>query len=163
MSDVFHRPAEESDLPQLLLLYEQLDSGTSALSLDRLQTIFIRMQQYPDYHIYLAFDGAQLLGSFALLIADTVGSRCAPIGIVEDVVVDESARGQGIGLAMMSLAMDKCRQAGCYKMMLSSNLSRTDAHRFYESLGFEKHGYSFQVMLQKEPDPGAVEIRRMSS
>ena len=41
-----------------------------------------------------------------------------------------------------------CRQKGCYKMMLSSNLRRTGAHAFYESLGFEKHGYSFRIDLE---------------
>jgi GNAT superfamily N-acetyltransferase len=46
---------------------------------------------------------------------------------------------------MMRRAMDECRQAGCYKLALSSNLKREAAHRFYEGLGFEKHGYSFWV------------------
>ena len=39
--------------------------------------------------------------------------------------------------------IDACRRAGCYKLALSSNLKRADAHRFYDSLGFERHGFSF--------------------
>ncbi len=39
----------------------------------------------------------------------------------------------------------RCQEAGCYKMSLSSNLKRAQAHAFYESIGFEKHGYSFWV------------------
>ena len=35
--------------------------------------------------------------------------------------------------------------AGCYKMALSSNLKREAAHRFYDSLGFGRHGYSFLI------------------
>lgn len=140
-----YRAAEEGDLPSLLPLYEQLESGTSSLSLPRLKEVFARIQQYPDYRIYLAQDGERLVGSFSLLIADTAGSRCAPIGIVEDVIVDAAARGCGIGKSMMEFALQTCREVGCYKMMLSSNLNRLDAHRFYESLEFEKHGYSFRV------------------
>jgi GNAT superfamily N-acetyltransferase len=54
-----------------------------------------------------------------------------------------SRQGQSIGRAMMEHAREACRQAGCYKLALSSNLRREDAHRFYDSLGFERHGFSF--------------------
>ena len=43
---------------------------------------------------------------------------------------------QGIGRAMMAHALEECRKAGCYKLALSSNVQRANAHRFYESLGF---------------------------
>jgi GNAT superfamily N-acetyltransferase len=46
---------------------------------------------------------------------------------------------------MMDDAMAHCREAGCYKMVLSSNLKREKAHLFYERLGFERHGVSFRV------------------
>jgi hypothetical protein len=46
---------------------------------------------------------------------------------------------------MMRFALDRCCEAGCYKMALSSNLRRPAAHRFYESLGFARHGYSFSI------------------
>jgi GNAT superfamily N-acetyltransferase len=49
---------------------------------------------------------------------------------------------------MMHFALAQARTAGCYKMALSSNLRRTSAHAFYESLGFRKHGYSFVMELE---------------
>ena len=52
---------------------------------------------------------------------------------------------RGVGKAMMRFARARCRKAGCYKLALSSNLKRAAAHRFYESLGFEKHGFSFRA------------------
>ena len=48
---------------------------------------------------------------------------------------------------MMEKAIALCQEAGCYKMFLSTNLKRTDAHAFYEYLGFKKHGYSYRVEL----------------
>jgi GNAT superfamily N-acetyltransferase len=63
--------------------------------------------------------------------------------VVEDVAVLPSMQGKGIGRVMMEHARSECRRAGCYKLALSSNLKRTDAHRFYDSLGFERHGFSF--------------------
>ena len=40
----------------------------------------------------------------------------------------------------------ECRARGCYKTSLSANLKREHAHAFYESLDFERHGYSFRVV-----------------
>ena len=48
---------------------------------------------------------------------------------------------------MMEYARERCRERGCYKMALSSNLARDEAHRFYESLGFDKHGFSFRMPI----------------
>lgn len=78
---------------------------------------------------------------------DTLGSRCAPEAVVEDLVVDQAGRGRGIGRAMMEFVMARA-QAGCYKLVLSSNLEREDAHRFYDAIGFRRHGVSFMA----EPD-----------
>jgi GNAT superfamily N-acetyltransferase len=78
---------------------------------------------------------------------DNLAHGCQPSGVVEDVAVHPARQGQGIGRQMMYFAMQRCRDAGCYKLALSSNLKREEAHRFYESLGFERHGYSFQVLL----------------
>ena len=60
-------------------------------------------------------------------------------------MVASDARGQGIGRTMMRFAMQRCAARGCYKLALSSHLCREEAHRFYEALGFGKHGYSFLV------------------
>jgi len=46
---------------------------------------------------------------------------------------------------MMMYALDICRKRNCYKIALSANLKCKNVHEFYESLGFEKHGYSFVV------------------
>ena len=70
-----------------------------------------------------------------------------PSAIVEDVVVSESHQSQGIGRDMMQHAMRQAREAGCYKLVLSSNQQRERAHAFYESLGFARHGYSFQIEM----------------
>jgi GNAT superfamily N-acetyltransferase len=76
-----------------------------------------------------------------------IGHQGSPSAIVEDVVVSSSHQSQTIGSEMMMHAMDLARQAGCYKLALSSNQKRQRAHAFYESLGFDKHGYSFQIKL----------------
>jgi len=141
------REATRDDLPGLYSLYCDLAFGAPRVTPERLEAVFARLARYPDYRVWLAFDGKRLLGTYALCIIDTLGDRCAPEGIVEDVVVAADARGLGIGRAMMEHAMERCREAGCYKLVLSSNLAREDAHRFYDALGFERHGVSFLVRL----------------
>lgn len=142
------RKAEDEDLPAILSLYSQpdVDDGR-ALSLERAQKILARIRNYPDYRIYVAKAGEGIIGTFALLIMDNLAHMGAPSGIVEDVVVDPDWQGKGIGKQMMQFAVQRCRDMDCYKLALSSNLKREVAHRFYESLGFQKHGYSYFVEL----------------
>lgn len=142
------RQAEENDLQQILQLYAQLEKDKNCgISITAASDIFSKMKRYPDYSIYVAELNGEIVGTFALAIMDNIAHMGASSGIVEDVVVSEDYRRKGIGKEMMTFAMDICRQKGCYKMALSSNQNRNDAHRFYESLGFRLHGYSFRVEL----------------
>jgi GNAT superfamily N-acetyltransferase len=70
-----------------------------------------------------------------------------PSAVVEDVGILPSMQGKGIGKLMMEFALKYSKEKGCYKMSLSSNLRREKAHQFYESLGFNKHGFSFLMEL----------------
>ncbi|MBI2212897.1 MAG: GNAT family N-acetyltransferase [Acidobacteria bacterium] len=141
------RQATHDDLPRLLELYRELSVKAPRVTPERLEAVFARLALYPDYRVFIAFDGDATVGTYALCIVDTLGDRCAPEGIVEDVVVASGSRGRGVGRAMMEHAMARCRDAGCYKLVLSSNLAREEAHRFYDALGFERHGVSFMVTL----------------
>ncbi|MES2206281.1 MAG: GNAT family N-acetyltransferase [Pseudomonadota bacterium] len=145
------RKADSNDMHPILGLYAQpkMDNG-NVIEVEAAQAIFKRMQSYPNYHLYVAVSNECIVGTFALLIMDNIGHQGSPSGIIEDVVVDASCQGQGIGRQMMQYAYEECQKAGCYKMMLSSNLKRTDAHAFYESLGFEKHGFSFRVSSKEK-------------
>ena len=88
-----------------------------------------------------------LIGTFAFLLMHNIGHMGSASAIIEDVVVAQDHQGQGIGQQMMLQAMKLAKEMGCYKMVLSSNIKRTRAHDFYESLGFEKHGHSFRIDL----------------
>ena len=114
---------------------------------------FARIVAYPDYAVYLAEEDGVPVGTFALLVMDNLAHGGAPEGIVENVVVAEGRRGQGVGRAMMRFAMDHCAAAGCYKLVLSSNVRREAAHRFYEDLGFVQHGLSFSVPVTTKGRP----------
>jgi GNAT superfamily N-acetyltransferase len=139
------RAASEADLPSILALYVEVEDDGRILSVEKARSIFARMQSYPDYKVYVAAFGGSIVGTFALLIMDNLAHMGAPSGVVEDVVVQKDWQGKGVGKQMMRFAMDRCRERGCYKLALSSNLKREAAHRFYDAIGFQRHGYSFVV------------------
>jgi GNAT superfamily N-acetyltransferase len=144
LMDLTYRPATRADLPQILTLLAHLDeTGAVPMPLTVAEAIFERIARYPSYTIWLVESAGQVVGTYTLLIIDNLGHHGTPAGLVENVVVIPEARGQGIGEAMMIHARDLCHRAGCYKLALSSNAKREDAHRFYDRIGFARHGYSF--------------------
>jgi GNAT superfamily N-acetyltransferase len=146
MDGIAMRKATREDLPNILSLYQQKGiDDKEVLSIDEANAMFNKFKQYPNYSIYVATLENKVVGTFALLIMDNLAHKGTPSGVVEDVVVDESTRSRGIGKKMMEYAIEICRNHGCYKLMLSSNIKREAAHRFYENLGFKKHGYSFLI------------------
>ena len=60
-------------------------------------------------------------------------------------MVDAAKRGAGYGELLLRHAMEEARRAGCYKLSLTSNKRRTDAHRFYGRLGFQATHEGFQI------------------
>jgi ribosomal protein S18 acetylase RimI-like enzyme len=143
-TDIQIREATRRDLTGVLALYCQpeLDDG-SVLSLEHAEHIFEQMLAYPNYRLYISIYGSLIIGTFALLIMDNLIHSGRPSGVVEAVAVDPEFQNQGVGKHMMQFAMDRCCEFGCYKLTLSANVLRDRAHGFYQSLGFEQHGYSF--------------------
>jgi GNAT superfamily N-acetyltransferase len=72
------------------------------------------------------------------------GGRCAEI---ESVHVHPDRRGLGIGTALLRHAIERARALGCYRVQLTSNTVREDAHRFYGSLGFVPSHVGFKLSL----------------
>ena len=142
------RDAEEEDLSEVLrVLRESGIDGGRSFTLEEARAQLTSLRGAPGYRLLVAFVEGEIAGTYALYILGKLGKRGAPAGVVEDVAVAPTHQGQGIGRAMMAHAIEECRKAGCYKLALSSNVRRESAHRFYESLGFERHGYSYAVFL----------------
>ena len=144
MARVEIRDASEEDLPAVLrVLAESGIDGGDSFTVEEAREHFARIRQRPGFRLLVAAIAGEVVGTYTLQILDKLGKRGTPAGVVEDVAVRPACQGQGIGRATMEHARDACRRAGCYKLALSSNLRREDAHRFYDSLGFERHGFSF--------------------
>ncbi len=140
------RKANRDDLESILAIYAEpdIDNG-NILDQHSAEAMLDQMENYPNYTLYVTMIENKVVGSFALLIMDNLAHMGTPSAVVEDVVVHSKWRSRGIGSRMIRFAMEKAKDAKCYKLVLSCSINRDRAHKFYKSLGFEKHGYSFLI------------------
>ena len=75
--------------------------------------------------------------------------RPKPVGRISMMVVDEAVRGRGIGAKLVQAAEQVLTERGCGLVEVTSNLARTEAHRFYEKLGYERTSWRFAIDPEK--------------
>jgi len=111
-------------------LLPQLSKSAPALDAEALA----RLAGWPGNHLLVARVDGVILGTLTLVTFPI------PTGLrawIEDVVVDEAARGQGVGAALTREAMRIAHEVGARTVDLTSRPSREAANRLYERLGFE--------------------------
>jgi GNAT superfamily N-acetyltransferase len=143
------RSARPEDLPRLVELLEfgslvegkedRADGPAYASALDEIRAT-------PGCDVLVAEADGEVVGTCQLIVfrhLQSRGGRCAEI---ESMHVHPDHRGRGIGSQLLGAAVDAARQAGCYRIQLTSNRQRLDAHRFYERegltashVGFKRH------------------------
>ncbi|MBV9191001.1 MAG: GNAT family N-acetyltransferase [Betaproteobacteria bacterium] len=140
------REATAEDLPAVLELYALALGDARTLSREEAEVVFDRMRAYPDFRLYVAELAGRIVGTYSLIVVQGLNHAGARSAVMESVAVHPDLQRRGIGREMVAHARAYCRRRGCYKLALSSNLKREDAHTFYEQLDFEIHGFSFRVM-----------------
>lgn len=150
--DIDIRQAISRDAETLAQLLAEMDDeepeSMAASDVKQMREILAEMAAYPYFRAYLVVENEIAVGSFSLMIFSSPSHGGSAQAMLDAVVVTRSRRGSGIGQAMIRKALEIAKVAGCYKMTLSSNLKRTDAHRFYQQLGFTQHGISFDIALK---------------
>ena len=145
------RLATEGDVPRILDLYRQLAITTSQAdqhqnpSLDDCQRVFAKINTFPGHELLVAEDKGEVVGTLVLLIVPNLSHEARSWALVENIIVDKRYQRQGIGRLLMNYAIGKAKEAGCYKIELSSNKRRKEAHKFYRSLGFEASSHGFRL------------------
>ncbi len=123
------RSISDEERAQIATLVGQLTSKT----IDPLR--FNEVVQSPDTQLLAARRDGRIVGVTVLALYPTLTGRKAWI---EDVVVDTSERGAGIGRALVERAISEAQACGATTIDLTSNPSREAAHRLYRACGFEK-------------------------
>ncbi len=146
------REATREDLPRIVELLDQLRSEPGHENVGQpvareYTAAFDEIEADGKQHLFVLEVDGVVLGTLVLIIVPNLTHHGRPYAIVENVVVDASARGSGYGERLMRPAIDEARAAGCYKIALTSGLHRAEAHRFYERLGFRTTQRSFRIDL----------------
>ena len=122
------RKISQKDLDTLMDLYVQLSPINEGLP----------AQKRDDKITYLgAYENDQLIATCFLTIIPNFSNQGRPIGFIENVVTDEKWRGKGVGSQLLKTAIELAKEQNCYKVFLESGITRTGAHDFYRSLGFD--------------------------
>jgi ribosomal protein S18 acetylase RimI-like enzyme len=111
-------------------LLPQLSSAAAALDADELA----RIVDHQANTLLVARDQGAIVGMLTLV---TFPLPSGLRGRIEDVVVDQEARGHGVGTALTMAAIDLARQQGARNVDLTSRASRAAANRLYQRLGFQ--------------------------
>lgn len=146
------RPATEHDLPRIVELLQQLSLDDRREDLgpplpDVYVDVFRRLEADPGQHLLVVEDDERIVGSVTVIVSPNLSHKGTPWAEVENMVVDDAARGRGHGEALIREAIEIARRSGCYKLTLTSNNQRTGAHRFYERVGFKQTHRGFRISL----------------
>ncbi|MDX2390139.1 GNAT family N-acetyltransferase [Streptomyces sp. DK15] len=148
--DLRIRPATEADLPAIVEMLADDPLGATRESPDDLAPYVAalkRLSEDPNQHVVVAVRGERVVGTLQLTFVPGLSSMGATRSIIEGVRVHSDERGSGLGTRFIEWAIDRSRQEGCQLVQLTSDVTRTDAHRFYERLGFTASHVGFKFQL----------------
>jgi len=97
--------------------------------------------------VLVAESGRTVVGVCQLIVFRHLQHRGGLCAEVESVHVHPDHSGGGVGSALVRAAIDRARSMGCYRVQLTSNAARTEAHRFYDGLGFVPSHVGFKLSL----------------
>ncbi|MFF1293015.1 MULTISPECIES: GNAT family N-acetyltransferase [unclassified Streptomyces] len=150
MGDLEIRPAVAADVPAIVAMLADDPLGAQRESPDDLApylTALERLVADPNQHLVVAVREDRVVGTLQLTIIPGLSRRGSTRSIIEGVRVHADERGSGLGTQLIEWAVDESRRQDCQLVQLTSDVTRTDAHRFYERLGFEASHVGFKLPL----------------
>ena len=128
----------------LARLLPQLSVSAQIPTTEQIEALLLN----PNIHLFVAENERVIVGMLSLVIVDIPTGRKAWI---EDVVVDEAARGLRLGQALVEQAKALATSLGAKKIYLTSNPSRKAAHALYSKCGFEVYNTTlFRLLLEEK-------------
>ncbi|MGC4999479.1 MULTISPECIES: GNAT family N-acetyltransferase [unclassified Streptomyces] len=150
MTDLDIRPATAEDIPAIVAMLADDPLGAQRESPDDLTPYlpaFERLDSDPNQHLVVAVRDGRVIGTLQLTIIPGLSRKGATRSLIEAVRVHADERGSGLGSELIQWAVDTSRRLGCHLVQLTSDKTRTDAHRFYERLGFAASHEGFKLSL----------------
>lgn len=152
MCELHFRRATAADLGAIVALLADDVLGASRENAsptvaDCYLAAFAEIDADPNQFLCVVEDGQQIVGTLQLTFIPGLSRNGSKRGQIEAVRITKDRRGGKLGEAMFAWAIKKCRAKGCSLVQLTTDKARSDAHRFYERLGFEPThtGYKLKV------------------
>ena len=123
-----------SDLPELATLFKELSGNEQFI--DKMEKSFSFIEKNENYTVLAARINDRLAGSIMGIICHDLVDHCRPFMLIENVIVAEKFRGQGVGKELMRSIEKICVDRNCYYTIFVSGAKRKEAHKFYESIGY---------------------------
>lgn len=140
------RDCKIEDFDAILNLLHQL-WPQKILHAESLRKVYQR-GTYSEHHRYIcAIKDSKIVGFASLTVKGSLWQE-GYLGHIDELVVDEPYRRQGIGARLLEHMIDLAKRMDCSRIEIDSAFPRTDAHKFYERRGFEKRAYLFSKALQ---------------
>jgi len=150
MTDLIIRRATVTDVPGIVAMLADDTLGAVRESPDDLipyHRSFKVIDADPHQYLAVAERDGELLGTLQLTFLPGLSRKGALRAQIEAVRVAAAARGLGLGQTLLRWAIDEARSRGCVLVQLTSDKSRTGAHRFYDRLGFTASHEGFKLGL----------------
>jgi GNAT superfamily N-acetyltransferase len=136
MNNVTVRDAEDRDAPVIASLCGQLGYPTPA---EAVPSRIDLLRDGGQARVVVAAVEDAVVGLATIHVRHMINHE-APIGQLTLLIVDDSARGQGVGRILVAESEAWARARGCKRFVVTTALRRTEAHAFYEKLGFMHTG-----------------------
>jgi GNAT superfamily N-acetyltransferase len=150
VADIVIRSAQSGDIPrivELLTLGSLTADKEDPLLLDHYRQALAEIQTTPDCDVLVADDAGSVLGVCQLIVFRHFQARGGRCGELESLHVHPDHRNRGIGGQLLEAAVVRAQAAGCYRVQLTSNQVRSDAHRFYLRHGFQPSHHGFKRVV----------------
>ncbi|MGW0196053.1 N-acetyltransferase family protein [Nonomuraea sp. NPDC003201] len=147
---VLFREARKEDVPAIVAMLADDHLGATREGDpgdERYLAAFERIDANPYDELIVAEQDGEVVGTMQLTYLAGLSRLGAERCQIEAVRVAAAARGQGLGGRMIKWAVDRARERGCVIVQLTSDKSRTDAHRFYDNLGFAASHEGYKLSL----------------
>ncbi|MDH6569171.1 GNAT superfamily N-acetyltransferase [Streptomyces sp. SAI-117] len=150
MGDLEIRHATADDIPAIVGMLADDPLGAQRESPDDLAPYLAaleRLSSDPNQHLVVATREDRVVGTLQLTVVPGLSRRGATRSIIEGVRIHADERGSGLGSRLIEWAIEESRRQNCQLVQLTSDNTRTDAHRFYERLGFTASHVGFKLAL----------------
>jgi len=151
--DIIFRLAERADLSSIVRLLADDDMGSQRERDEEplpesYYAAFEKINGDANHELIVAELGREVVGTLHIIFLTSISFQGGLRAQIESVRVERRHRSHRIGSEMLKWAIERAKERGAHLVQLTTHLSRKDAHRFYERLGFKGTHLGMKLSLR---------------